>query len=95
MAGIDWKPGRPPESMHGRLLLLVATPGNRTFDIAEDNRPAIYIGHWRPEEGWFPARVWGMYEGTPRSPLNVTHWAELGGPPGVELRALTESQIKG
>ncbi len=95
MVGIDWNRGTPPRSVHGRLLLLVATPGKGNHDIAEDNRPGIYIGHWKHQEGWFPVRVWGMNEANARSPLNVMFWAELDGPPGVELRALTENHISG
>jgi hypothetical protein len=45
----------------GKRLLLIASPTNRTYDAAEDNRPNIYVGHFgHAEDAYVPARIWGM-----------------------------------
>jgi hypothetical protein len=96
MAGIKWNSGRPPESQRGKRLLLIASPTGVNFDLAADNRPDIYIGHFGEAEGdYVPARIWGMSENEGRHGLQIRYWAEIDLPPGVELRELTVSDLKG
>jgi hypothetical protein len=96
MTGIVWKRGRPPETQRGKRLLLIASPTGVTFDANADNRPDIYIGHFGEGAGdYVPATVWGMAANDARPPLDVKYWAEIDLLYGVELRALTNSDIKG
>ena len=67
----------------------------RNYNAADGNRPDIFIGHYGAAESAFvPARVSGMSEDLARPPLDVTYWAEINRPDGVELRALTVRRIK-
>jgi len=96
MAGIKWNRGEPPETERGKRLLLIASPMNRNYDAAADNRPDIYIGHYgHAEDRYVPARVWGMSANEARPPLAIMYWAEIDPPPGIELRELTISNHKG
>lgn len=77
-------------------MLLIATPTGVNFDVAEDNRPSIYIGHFgEANDDYVPARIWGMSEGEARPSLKIRYWAEIDLPLGVELRELTVSDLKG
>lgn len=95
MPGLKWNAGEPPESQRGKRLLLIASPMGGTFDIAEDNRPSIYIGHFLENRRYAPARIWGMPENDPRPDLDVKYWAEINLPAGVELRALSDRDFLG
>ena len=95
MTGIVWKEGHPPETLRGKRLLLIASPMNMNFDAAADNRPDIFIGHHgEAADDYVPALVQGMLEGA-RQYLAVKYWAEINLPDGVELRSLTDSDLKG
>jgi hypothetical protein len=94
MAGIKWNEGQPPDAQQGKRLLLIASPTGGNFDIAADNRPAIYIGH-SSKAGYVPARIWGMSENDAHPALIIKYWAETDLPDDVEVRALTVSDISG
>jgi hypothetical protein len=98
MGTIKWNPGTPPRPLEGKRLLLIAHPTGITHDAVEDNRPDIYLGHYRDGHGenvYVPARVWGMQAKEARPALDVKYWAEIDLPPDVELRLLTRSDIEG
>lgn len=97
MAGIKWNAGRPPETQRGKRLLLISSPTNVNFDAAADNRPDICVGHFHADDEPYPvpARFRSMSANEPRPALDVYYWAEIDLPPGVELRELTVSDLKG
>jgi hypothetical protein len=93
---IEWHKGEPPESERGKRLLLIAHPTGNTHDAAADNRPDIYIGHFgHAEDGFVPARIWGMSANEARPALNVKYWAEIDLPADVELHGLTVGDFSG
>jgi hypothetical protein len=82
MAGINWHAGQPPASQQGNRLLLIAFPDSGPYDIAADNRPEIYIGHYgHGEDGYVPARISGMSASEPRPKLHVKFGRKLICPP--------------
>ncbi|MGO9683618.1 MAG: hypothetical protein ACLPTZ_13710 [Beijerinckiaceae bacterium] len=93
---IKWNEGKPPETQRGKRLLLIARPDSGPYDAAADNRPDIYIGHYGyGEDGYVPARIWGMSANEPRPKLDVKFWAEIELPDGIEVRNLTVSDYRG
>ena len=96
MADIKWKKGEPPETQRGNRLLLIATPTGGNYDVAADNRPDIFIGHYGyAEDRYVPARISGMSANDARPALDVKYWAKIDLPDGVKLRTLTESDLRG
>jgi hypothetical protein len=47
MAPIEWYRGTPPDRMRGKRLLIIGHPKNRNFDVLDDGRPDIFIGHFQ------------------------------------------------
>jgi hypothetical protein len=91
--GIEWKTGNPPK---GLRLLLIAQPTGVEYDVADDNRPDLYVGHYSDaKDGFVPAVGRGMSANTPRRELRVFYWAEVDLPESVQLRALTPSDFRG
>jgi hypothetical protein len=87
---IKWNKGQPPKAEQGKRLLLIACPTGVNYDVAADNRPSIYIGHFgHAADSYVPARIWGMSANEARPDLDVKYWAELDLPVDVELRELT------
>ncbi len=96
MAGIRWNPGPPPATKQGERLLLIASPLGRNFDAQADNRPAMYIGHFREgEPNPVSTRIWGMSENEARPELNVLYWADVETDLPMEIRALAQDDLKG
>jgi hypothetical protein len=93
---IKWNKGEPPKVEQGKRLLLIAHPTGVNYDVAADNRPGIYIGHFGyAEDGYVPARIWGMSANEARPALDVKYWAEIDLPADVELRELTVGDHRG
>jgi len=96
VAEITWIAGNPPQHPPGKLFLLIASPLGGNFDVQADNRPAVYVGHYRPNEPRpVPARVWGMSANKSRPDLDVLYWAEIDLPSGLEIRDLTQDDLFG
>jgi hypothetical protein len=94
MARIIWHEGRPPEEHRDRRLLLIANHLGGAFDVAEDNRPDLYVGHFLESGNVVPTRIRGM-SASDAPELKVLYWAEIDLPPGIELRDLTIEDFKG
>jgi hypothetical protein len=90
MSIINWqKVRRETDIPKDRRLLLIGQPTNVTPDGGLLDTYDVVVGHWNRHRGAFmPVHL--DFQSYERPILNVTHWAELTVPRGVQLRDISQ-----
>ena len=89
---INWTKGQPPTSLRDRRLLVIAEA------LAQHDRRGLglFIAHYGTAyDSWVPIYVPGMSSNDVRPKLAVKYWAEIHLPEGIEIYALTQSELAG
>jgi hypothetical protein len=92
---IVWNTSEPPKD---RRLLMIVTPIGVTKDLHSIVQPKqdVVVGHWNyAREAYVQVAVPDEFEREVRAELEVSYWAEINLPLGINLRPLADEDTKG